>query len=92
MLREEESSVEYDLLIARSVTQAQQMERALRRAGVRAAVFRTPMELTEGRGCTYAVRVGHDNFQRAWQLIITAGLRPVQIFYAGPGGYQEVAF
>ncbi len=84
--------MEYDLLIARSVTQAQQMERVLRRAGVRAAVFRTPMELTEGRGCTYAVRVGHGDFPYAWQIVITAGLRPVQIFYAGPGGYREVAF
>ncbi len=84
--------MEYELLIARSVTQAQQMERALRRSGVRTAVFRTPMELTEGKGCTYAVRIDHAEFYRAWNIIMGAGLRPVQIFHAGANGYQEVAF
>ncbi len=84
--------MEYDLLIARSVTQAQRMERAFRRAGIRASVFRTPMELSEGQGCTYAVRIGHADFQLAWSVMFGAGLRPIQIFYAGPNGYQEVAF
>jgi hypothetical protein len=48
--------VEHYLIIARSVTHAQRMERALERAGIRAQLFRAPMELTN-RGCAYAVQI-----------------------------------
>lgn len=83
--------MEHYLLIARSVTQAQRMERALSRAGLRGTIFRTPMELTEGKGCTYAVKIAPSAAEAALQAIQQEGLRPVQIFFAGPNGYQEVA-
>lgn len=83
--------MEHYLLIARSVTQAQRMERALRRAGLRGTVSRTPMELSEGRGCTYAVKLAPSAVKTALQVIAGEGLRPVQVYYAGPNGYQEVA-
>ena len=83
--------MEHYLLIARSVTQAQRMERALSRAGIRSRVFRTPRELSEGKGCTYAVQIRPADFNAGWKELAGAELRPVQIFYAGPGGYQEVA-
>lgn len=83
--------MEHYLLIARSVTQAQRMERALRRAGLRGTIFRTPMELTEGKGCTYAVKIPPSAVETALQVIYKEGLQPVQIFFAGPNGYQEVA-
>ena len=49
------------LLIVRSVTQAQLMERALWKAGIRASISRTPMELTANSGCTYAVRIAAED-------------------------------
>ena len=83
--------MEHYLLIARSVTQAQRMERALSRAGLRGTVFRTPMELTEGKGCTYAVKIAPSTIEEALQILNQEGLQPVQIFFAGSNGYQEVA-
>ena len=41
--------MEYYLIIARSVTYAQRIERVLGRAGIRCTVFRAPFELTGGK-------------------------------------------
>ena len=57
MVGEEECLLEQYLIIARSVTHAQRMERELRRAGLRVGVFHAPLELTAGRGCAYALSV-----------------------------------
>ena len=64
--------MEQYLIIARSVTHAQRMERELRRLGIRAAVFHAPLELTAGRGCAYAlavapaaIRAARDSISRA---------------------------
>ena len=51
--REEECPVEHYLIIARSVTYAQRMQRVLGRAGIRSRIFRAPRDLTD-RGCAYA--------------------------------------
>ena len=45
--REGGTSVEYDLILARSVTYAQRMQRALNRAGIRSQLFRAPRDLTD---------------------------------------------
>lgn len=82
--------MEHCLLIARSVTQAQRMEKALARAGIRAGVFRTPMELTDSHGCTYAVQIPQAALTESLTSIRGAGLNPVQIFLSGPDGYREV--
>ena len=83
--------MEHYLLIARSVTLAQRMERTLSRAGIRGGVLRTPMELSEGKGCTYAVQLEPSALRDGLNVLSGAGVRPVQIFYAGPNGYREVA-
>lgn len=44
------------LFIARSVTHAQRMVRALEQCGIRSFLLRTPAGLTGG-GCSYAVKV-----------------------------------
>ena len=44
------------LFIARSVTHAQRMVRALEQCGIRSVLFRAPAGLTGG-GCSYAVKV-----------------------------------
>ena len=43
-------------IIARSVTYAQRMEKALAGAGIRTRIFRAPRELSD-RGCAYAVEL-----------------------------------
>ena len=79
------------LLIVRSVTQAQLMERALSKAGIRASISRTPMELTANSGCTYAVRIAPEELTAAMQIINGTGLRPAKIYASDPLGYREVA-
>ena len=79
------------LLIVRSVTQAQLMERALLKAGIRASILRTPMELTGGSGCTYSVRIAPEALTAAIPAIDGTGLRPVKIYASDPLGYREVS-
>ena len=82
--------MEHYLLIARSVTYAQRMQRALSLCGVRCRIFRAPRDLTD-RGCAYAVRIGGDSLPAALRALRREGLDPVQIFCAQPDGYREVA-
>ena len=82
--------MEQYLIIARSVTHAQRMDRALERAGIRAQIFHAPLELTGGRGCAYAVQIRKAALPRAMQAISGAGLSPVQVFLSDGQGYREV--
>ena len=75
--REGGTSVEYDLILARSVTYAQRMQRALNRAGIRSQLFRAPRDLTD-LGCAYVVRIGRE------------GLGPLRIYVQRGGDIQEV--
>ena len=83
--------MEHYLIIARSVTHAQRMQRAMARIGIRAQVFRAPMELTDGHGCAYAVQIGQTDLPLALKAIYGVGLSPVQIFQTMNNGFQEVA-
>lgn len=82
--------MEYDLLIARSVTHAQRIAQALARVGIRAQIFHAPLELTGGRGCSYAVRIRPSALPETLQIISEAGLGPVQVFSFDANGYREV--
>lgn len=82
--------MEHYLIIARSVTYAQRMQRALLRAGVRCQIFRAPRELTE-LGCAYAVQIGVSDLPLTLTVLHRESLDPVQIFLTQPGFYQEVA-
>jgi hypothetical protein len=81
--------VDHYLIIARSVTYAQRMQRVLARAGIRCQIFRAPRELTE-LGCAYAVRVAVSDLTAALTTIHRESLDPVQIFLYQRGIYQEV--
>ena len=81
--------MDHYLIIARSVTYAQRMQRALARAGVRCQIFRAPRDLTD-RGCAYAVRVAVSDLPAALTALHRDGLDPVQIFLFQKGLYQEV--
>lgn len=81
--------VEHYIILARSVTYAQRMQRSLSRAGVRCQVFRPPRELTD-LGCAYAVRVAVSDLPEALTALHRDGLDPVQIYLYQRGQYQEV--
>ena len=80
--------MEHYLILARSVTYAQRMQKALARTGIRCRIFRAPGEVTE-LGCAYAVRVERDDILRALRVIRGEALPFVQIFGFRNGAYQE---
>ena len=84
--------MEYDLILARSVTYAQRMQRALNRAGIRSQLFRAPRDLTD-LGCAYAVQIQSADISRALttlQLLRREGLGPLRIYVQRGGDIQEV--
>ena len=83
------SDMEHYLLIARSVTHAQRMEKALRDAGVRATVLRAPTQINP-KGCSYAVRIDIGRLERARAILSAMKAPPIHVDVSIPGGYQEV--
>lgn len=81
--------MEYDLIIARSITYAQRMSRVLERVGIRAQIFRAPVGLTD-RGCSYALRIRTEHLPAALQALHEAGLNPVRVFLFQQGEYHEL--
>ncbi|MCI8848002.1 MAG: DUF3343 domain-containing protein [Oscillibacter sp.] len=81
--------MEHYLILARSVTYAQRMQKVLSRAGVRCQIFRAPRDLTN-LGCAYAVRIATSDLTAALTALHAASLDPVQIFLYQRGLYQEV--
>ena len=71
--------MEYDLILARSVTYAQRMQRALNRAGIRSQLFRAPRDLTD-LGCAYVVRISPYDLGAALPLLRREGLGPLRIY------------
>ena len=82
--------MEHYLIIARSVTYAQRMQRTLAQRGIRSRIFRAPRDLTD-RGCAYAVQIQAGELAAALTALHREGLDPVQIFLSQRGFYQEVA-
>ena len=81
--------MEHYLIIARSITYAQRMQRALSRAGIRCRIFRAPRDLTSS-GCAYAVELAPPDLSAALLILRREHLDPVQIYLPQPGGTQEV--
>ena len=81
--------MEHYVIIARSVTYAQRMQRALLRAGIRCQIYRAPRELTE-LGCAYAVEIAMADLTAALQILYREQLAPVQIYLSQRGYYREV--
>ena len=82
--------MEYYLIIARSVTHAQRIERVLSRAGIRSLVFRAPLELTNGEGCAYAIRFAPDAMPIVRELLRENGLQNVRFLKSDASGIWEV--
>ena len=81
--------MEHYIILARSVTYAQRMQKSLSRAGSRCQIFRPPRDLTN-LGCAYALRVSVSDLTAALTALHKDGLDPVQIFLYQRGLYQEV--
>lgn len=81
--------MEHYLILARSVTFAQRMQKALGRAGIRCQIFRAPRDLTD-LGCAYAVRIAVSDLAPAMTTLHRESLNPVQIFLYQRGLYREV--
>lgn len=81
--------MEYYLIIARSITYAQRMSRALEGRGIRAGILRTPAEVME-QGCGYALKIRDSDLAAALKAIKEAGLGPVRVFLYQRGRYRPV--
>ena len=81
--------MEHYIILARSVTYAQRMQRALERTGIRCRIARAPGDLTN-LGCAYIVQIAAQDLSNALIIIHREALDPVQIFLYQNGGYREV--
>lgn len=81
--------MEYMILIARSVTQAQRMMRLLENCGIWAKIFRAPVGLTEF-GCSYAVKIRREKLWQAMDCLRRGGLSPLSVHEKTESGYREV--
>ena len=81
--------MEHYLILARSVTYAQRMQRALAQAGIRCQIARAPRDVTD-LGCAYVVRLAPDSLASALTILHREGLYPVRVFLFRHDGYQEV--
>ncbi|MCF2618364.1 DUF3343 domain-containing protein [Oscillibacter valericigenes] len=70
--------MDHYLLVARSITHAQQMMKVLDRAGIRTRVLRASAEVT-GRGCGYTLEVSERNYAAAVRRLQDAQVGPVKI-------------
>ncbi len=82
--------MDHELLLARSITQAQHMVRAFGGCGIRAALMRAPMGLTD-RGCAYAVRLRPGALEQALSCLKSAGIKPLAVYHHTQEGYREAA-
>lgn len=79
----------YYVILARSVTYAQRMQRALEHAGIHSRIFRAPRDISD-LGCAYAVQIENHNLYQALNELRRVSLKPVQIFSYQSGQYREV--
>lgn len=81
--------MDHYLIVARSVTHAQQMENTLTRAGVPTKLFRAPNGLL-GQGCSYVLQLAPEDLGAALTVLHGARMDPVSIFLSQSGVYREV--
>ena len=76
-------------IVARSITQAQQMAKLLERKGITVKIARARAGLT-GKGCGYTLRIPERRFVTAMQTLSQNGLRPQRVFFEDEAGLREV--
>ena len=77
------------LILARSVTYAQRMQKALSRAGIRSQIFRAPRDLSE-LGCAYVVRIGPQDLRAALPVLNRERLGPFRVYGRQGGMFREM--
>ena len=82
--------MEQYLILARSVTYAQRMQRLLVQAGIYCQISRAPRDLSD-LGCAYMLRLKAENVIRALAVLRREGLDPLRVFLLQDGVYREVA-
>ena len=81
--------MDHYLILARSITYAQRMQKTLGQTGIRSRIFRAPRDITES-GCAYAVQVAASDIYNAIHLLERGMMGPLQIFSYQDGKYREV--
>ena len=81
--------MDYYLILARSVTYAQRMQRALERTGIHCQIARAPRDMTD-LGCAYILRLAAADLAAALTVLHRESLDPVQIFLNQRGVFREV--
>ncbi len=74
----------YYLIMCRSLTYAQRIEKALSSAGLRPRLLRAPAEISP-KGCSYAVRIPSRQLSGAMTVLRRTGLPYLAIYVGGPG-------
>lgn len=81
--------MEHYLILARSITYAQRMQRVCHKSGIYCDIFRAPRDLTD-LGCAYVLSVSAYDIVKALRLIQQEHLNPIKVFFYQDGYYQEV--
>jgi hypothetical protein len=81
--------VEQYVILARSVTYAQRMQKLLGKAGIHTRIFRAPRELTD-LGCAYILRVQIQFIRQALDILHSGRMDPLRVFFEENGSYREV--
>ncbi len=79
------------IIVCRSITHAQRMSAAMRRAGINNWISRVPAGLVKS-GCGYAVHIRTQSLSQGLQVLQREHIPPVRIFTAGESGYREVSY
>ena len=78
-----------DFITFRSITPAQQAQRALRNGGVETMLQRTPRQL-EQLGCGYCLRLRPENRENAILFLRHSGIPFNKVFTEENGKWEEV--
>ena len=82
--------MDHYLFVARSITHAQHMARAMDDAGVSAKIRRAGPGISD-RGCGYTLELSPRSFARAREACYTSGTLPVRVLRISGGIKEEVA-
>lgn len=81
--------MEQYVILARSVTYAQRMQKLLGQAGIRCQISRAPRDLTD-LGCAYILRLDEKNVAQALTILRLEDFDPLRLFLSSQGRYREV--
>lgn len=81
--------MEQYVILARSVTYAQRMQKLLGQAGIRCEISRAPRDLTD-LGCAYVLRLDSRDAAQALMILRRGELDPLRVFFCHNGSCREV--